>query len=382
MLAGTLLGRRPKALLWLLVCGVLALAFMTHHAGAAHAQAPALKFLAADDPAYHYIGRHQRGPEVLWTWAGSGLRVGYSGAPNLRLRLYAFNASEESSNGMTRVLYYRVDGGGWKRITIGSGADEDFTLSTPADNKPHTLDILKVSEGRVTFKGLWISEAGTLRYVGGLGTPIEFVGDSLTVGHKALGLGSFEVPFSHDVRVGFAWRAAEMLGAEPRLTAVTGRGVVKNFGENPDPTRTMLALYGKLHRNEGAPYDFNWQPEFVVINLGTNDMTGPVPTAPDAFQAAYAQLLAAVRAGNPGAFIVAMSPFGLKNGRQRAFNAQIQAAVSARQTAGDKRTVFIDTAGWLGPGSFTDGVHLNSSGHARAAALLASSLRRLRTLKP
>ena len=89
------------------------------------------------------------------------------------------------------------------------------------------------------------------------GGKIEFVGDSITAGFRIYGVGSFDSVGDHDAKASYGWLAADRLGAQARLIAITGRGLVKNFGIPPSSDqKTMLDYYPMLQRNYGTPN--NW----------------------------------------------------------------------------------------------------------------------------
>jgi lysophospholipase L1-like esterase len=69
--------------------------------------------------------------------------------------------------------------------------------------------------------------------------------------------------------------------------------------------------------------------------------------------------------------LVALRPF---NGAQAA---PIEAEVEARNAAGDARVFYVDTAGWLASGDFSDGLHPNDQGSNKAARALAAAITQL-----
>jgi hypothetical protein len=94
----------------------------------------------------------------------------------------------------------------------------------------------------------------------------------------------------------------------------------------------------------------------VVVNQGTNDHVRSAR-----FEPAYRRYLRQIRASWPGAWILALRPFdGMHAG-------DIAAAVRADA---DPRTRYVDTAGWLRPDEFTDGLHPSFAGHQNAAGRL------------
>jgi len=129
----------------------------------------------------------------------------------------------------------------------------------------------------------------------------------------------------------------------------------------------MPQYYPTMYRAYDAPNDWSWQPDTVIVNLGSNDLGPPAITPGDVFQAAYTNFLTDLRQRNPKALIIALQPFGVANGTYPVYPNEIRAAVTARRTAGDQRVTYVDTAGWLGPGDFTDGTHPNAAGNRKAA---------------
>jgi lysophospholipase L1-like esterase len=336
-------------------------------------------FFAASDPAIYYFGRVKREVNTLWSWPGSGLRVVYNNSTSVTLRIFANDFWDESTHGMPKMVWYRIDHGAWLRFIVGAGTQNDVPLNVPKDTRPHQLDVMKASEGELTFEALLLDEFATIQSPTVPDRKFEFLGDSITAGYKVYnGQPSFEVAEAHDARASFAWQTGERLGAQVRLIAVTGRGLVHNFGVPPGAGKTLSAYYPMLIRETDATNDWgSWQPEVVVINAGTNDMTGPGATSPAAFQGAYLSLLTTVRQDNPSAFIIAMQPFGLRDGSEAVYPTEIQGAVAVRKASGDTRVAYLSTLGWLGVGDFNDGVHPNAGGQYKAAVRLSAAIPRL-----
>src|SRR5262249_20454118 len=163
-------------------------------------------------------------------------------------------------------------------------------------------------------------------------------------------------------KASYGWLLGDALGAEVRLIAVTGRGVVHNFGARPGEGRRMPDYYPYLHRESRIPNDWSWQPDVIIVNLGTNDVAPPEYSPADMFQNAYLNFLVTLRQYNPRALILALTPFGPNDGSVPVYVDQITTAVQIRQKVGDARTVLIETRGWLVGGDFTDGTHPNRGG--------------------
>ncbi len=338
---------------------------------ASHAQVSNVRYLASANE-FFYFGRLYRGDAVLWTWPGMGLRVVYSGSRTASLHFRADNVDEPSSFQTPRMVRYRIDGGGYMQVIIPPGTESDYPLIVPNDKGKHTLEVVKASEGQLTFSGIVLDAGGKLAKPSIPSRRIEIVGDSITAGFRINGEGSFNVVSDHDARSAYGWLIGERLDAEVRLIAITGHGVVHDFGAAPEASRTMPQYYLTMYRSYDAPNDWSWQPEIVIVNLGSNDLGPPAITPADVFQTAYTTFLTDVRQRNPKALIIALRPFGVDYGSYPVYPNEIRAAVDARRRAGDQKVVYVDTAGWLGAGDFTDGTHPNTAGNRKAADKLAA----------
>ncbi len=111
---------------------------------------------------------------------------------------------------------------------------------------------------------------------------IEFIGDSITSGEGSYGSAAEGdwIAMWFSTTHTYPYLLSERLGAEYRIVSQSGYGVCCAWNNNPD--NVIPAFYEQIcgvlggERNErlGAKqeYDFNaWQPDYIVINLGTND---------------------------------------------------------------------------------------------------------------
>ncbi len=111
---------------------------------------------------------------------------------------------------------------------------------------------------------------------------IEFIGDSITSGEGLFGAKEEEdwIPMFFSSLRDYAYVTAKELNAEYRVFSQSGWGVYNSWANNakgaiPKYYREVCSLM-KGEKNErlggNAPHDFaSWQPDFVVVNLGTND---------------------------------------------------------------------------------------------------------------
>ncbi|MCC6975413.1 MAG: hypothetical protein IT322_15510 [Anaerolineae bacterium] len=316
--------------------------------------------------AIYYLGRVQRGETMLWTWAGTGFRVKYLNSMAVALHFSAENAPEPMSTDVPRLVQYRVNGGEWKSLLIPALSDQTFPLEIT--DSEGVLEVIKVSEGTLTFKGLRLASGGALAGAPLPRRKIEIIGDSITVGFRMNGMGGYETPSDHNARLTYGGTLAETFDAEVRLIAVTGAGLIHDYDTPPSESKPMPARYSLLHRAENSLSNlWAWQPDLILINLGSNDTTNP--TVPEAnFQSAMVRFLATIRAHNPSARIIVLQPFGLNGGSVPVYQAALKGAVQARR--GDEKLLYLDTLGWLASEHFTDGAHPNAAGQSRAAEML------------
>lgn len=111
---------------------------------------------------------------------------------------------------------------------------------------------------------------------------IEFIGDSITSGEGAIGAKEEEdwIPMWFSAIHNYAALTAEALHADYRILSQSGWGVLTGWDNNlranlPDYYEQVCGLLtGEKNKELGAceAYDFkSWQPDVVVVNLGTND---------------------------------------------------------------------------------------------------------------
>jgi lysophospholipase L1-like esterase len=150
---------------------------------------------------------------------------------------------------------------------------------------------------------------------------IEFIGDSYTVGYGNTS-GSRqctqrEIHDTTDTQQAFGPLAARRLDADYRITAYSGRGIVRNY-DGVVPGESMIALYPRAKPDDPRDrerIDPAWNPQVIVINLGTNDFSTKLHAAEkwadDAalradYRQAYADFVRGLHASHPRAHFVLM----------------------------------------------------------------------------
>lgn len=111
---------------------------------------------------------------------------------------------------------------------------------------------------------------------------IEFIGDSISSGEGAIGAKAEEdwIPMWFSAIRNYCTMTAEALDADYRIISQSGWGVLTSWDNNPHANipdcyeKVCGLLTGERNKSLGALNDNNftsWQPDVVVVNLGTND---------------------------------------------------------------------------------------------------------------
>ena len=262
----------------------------------------------------------------------------------------------------------KVDDGDWTLYTVDQSRIEFFPKGLPVGL--HHLEIaVKAIDGNgdrwlpplrsaIVFSGFELDSNGKAepRSPEGQKPLIEFLGDSITQGEGILHNGGEVI--NSDALSTYAWITGEALGTTHVQIAFGGSGVIRSGSGNVPPAPLSFAWnFG------GSPADFSVVPDFILINLGTNDQYST-----DEFVPAYMKLLREILRHYPQTTIFAMRPF-----HGNSFHGDDIANIV--KTMNDPRIIYIDSTGWMDAGDFTDGAHPNVPGSRKAAAHLEEALR-------
>jgi lysophospholipase L1-like esterase len=224
-------------------------------------------------------------------------------------------------------------------------ASGTFTVASGLAAGTHTVELYRQTEGpegdaqltTITVAGgaLMTPPAGPARL-------IEVIGDSITCGYGDLGaLADSDCYPTESDWDSYNSVAARTLGAEVSTICASGRGVVRNYGG--DTTGTMPMNYARTLYNDATPtWDFHIEPDAVVVNLGTNDISNNKGDPGTAFETAYQGLLQTVRTHYPHAYIVCIIGPLLSGSDLTTIEGHISNVVQALTTAGDTRVEFFD----------------------------------------
>lgn len=313
------------------------------------------------EPAVHWVGRHDASDpghvRMGWSGVGAVLRFAGTGA-SVRLDDHG------------RYFTVLVDGALQPTLATSPG-EQSYVLASGLSDGEHTLELYRRTEGSfgpTTVLGFDLE--GELLAPPPVPRRIEIVGDSVTAGYGNEGVApcSFSAETENHYLT-YGALAARALGAELSTIAWSGKGVVYNFGD--DVFEPLPQVYDRLLAAEPTAWDFSWQPDVVVINLGTNDFSTDNDPPEGVFVPAYVELLAHLRAVYPDAFILAVAP-SLYGAEVALVAGYLQSAVDQRHLAGDTEVGFADiNVQWIGSGC--DG-HPTLATHAGMAMRLTSEL--------
>lgn len=333
-----------------------------------------------NSPDIQYMGRtikERRG--VRFAWTGTEIRIRFEG-PKFQMALQSLPGSPEAvANGYHDHYDIWIDD--TLRTRLITDYDRlNYTLATNLPDTSHTIRIFKRTEAMV---GIGILQSVTLAEGKKLLPPpplpqiqIEFIGNSITAGFGNLG-DSASCTYSPGTQDGgqtFASLTAKALGADFHAICYSGRGIWRNYSGQIEGN--LLQLYPRVNPQNKDKWSVeNWNPRFVVINLGTNDFAKPDPDKREFIQN-YRELLEIVRKRYPQTQIICLSGPLLFGQKLRKHKKWMNEAIKLRNKSGDTSIYRLDLTpqGKLGFGCSS---HPNVAQHQLNASELTAFLQEL-----
>jgi lysophospholipase L1-like esterase len=286
-----------------------------------------------------FVGRVDASvPEaVRFAWSGVGVVARFSGTA-LGVRL-------DGGQQYTVV----IDGEVGPKLTSTGGVDNLATGLAAGEHRVEIYRRTEANQGESTFRGFTIEGGELLAPPPAAERRIEIIGDSISCGYGNEGADR-DCEFTPDTEnhyLTYGAIAARNVGAELSTIAWSGKGVVCNYGDDPGGCVDPMPIYfdRALPGSAVSRWDFAlYQPQAVVINLGTNDLSTTVDPTEQDFVAAYVALLERVRTAYPDALILCTVGPLLGGADLTTARAYIASAVQQRTNAGDASVQTFDLA--------------------------------------
>jgi len=138
---------------------------------------------------------------------------------------------------------------------------------------------------------------------------IEFVGDSISAGYGVIGApGEGKTVENSDCTKSYTYFTAKNLNADYSVVAWSGI-CAKAYHWVKDIN--MATLYTKNSSRDNTKYSFDFNPDIIVLNLGTNEASYLDPgyggsKYAEQFPADYKDMLLTIRNNNPNAYIICL----------------------------------------------------------------------------
>lgn len=256
----------------------------------------------------------------------------------------------------TNAYYaYSIDNGPIHRALVGAAI-------TIGDDQEHivrlTVDGVAEGDGKKWSGNYAIGFGGLNENVRTTGlmprSPlIHFYGDSITEGIRALGITTTgDMGDTNSVTSSYSYMTAKKLTAAPYIVGYGATGIEATGSFN-----TLINTISNLY--DGKKLTVKQEPDLIVVNMGTNDVSTSAQQFSDDYRAAINHLLVMY----PGVQIACMVPFN-----------QTHAKDIASAIAGIPECSLIDTEGWAADMEFADGTHPTAKGAEVASDKLTQAL--------
>ncbi|MCQ2574179.1 MAG: GDSL-type esterase/lipase family protein [Treponema sp.] len=230
--------------------------------------------------------------------------------------------SIEQNTNICRVGIF-VDGKRTHNILVQNR--EEKILVYENNSGTHEIQIIKLSESTSStfgIKNISVDDEKIISPSPEKKLKIEFIGDSITCGYGVddENLNHHFSTQTEDSTKTYAYKTAINLNADYSMVSNSGWGIISGYSGDGqiknqqvmkmayDKTGFSYTGFGKKsYLGQRLPWDFSaWQPDIIVINLGTNDAsyTKNNKEKCQAFVEGYIEFLEIVRKNNPNSKIV------------------------------------------------------------------------------
>lgn len=224
---------------------------------------------------------------------------------------------------------------GQKQTDLATDSGEQlYPIASGLADGEHEVFLYRRTEasfGDTNFLGVELGSGTLLAPPPAPNRRIEVIGDSITCGYGNEGPNE-SCNFSADTEnhyLTYGAIAARNLNAELTTIAWSGKGIIYNYGD--DKNQPLPEIYDQiLPYDSSSIWSFAWQPDVVVINLGTNDFSTDGDPSETEFGGAYSAFLDHLREKYPNANIMCLVPTLLGGNDLTTAESYIQNVVSAK----------------------------------------------------
>lgn len=266
------------------------------------------------------IGRTTVDSDALWLVQSASAAEFKVTAKSLNVTMIGDSSATGENTSNARFAVY-VDG---ERVVDECMTEPEHTYKVFSydEAKEVTVKIIKLSESAQSIVGIKsVSATGIskLTPTDNKSISIEFIGDSITCAYGVDDENRDHSFSTHteDATKGYAYKTAELLDADYSLVCYSGHGIISAY--TGDGTINTSGLVPGIYTQIGKTWSsvtpdvnsLNWdfssfQPDYIVINLGTNDASYVQNNTErgDDFRSEYVEFLKVIRENNADAHII------------------------------------------------------------------------------
>ncbi len=279
------------------------------------------KNFAADEQHVKLIGRTGEAEGIRWlALSASGVEFTFTGTS----AAFTIVGDNMTTNAEKQARYAVYINGEQTMDNLVDSAEATVTVFTADEAAETTVKLLKLSEAQEStmgIKDISITSIGEAKPTAEKDLKIEFIGDSITCGY-----GVDDEDRDHhfkcsteDATKAYAFKTAQALDADYSLVSYSGNGIISGYSNDGNRVTSQLVpdVYTKFAKSWGnyngmfnvsdLDWDFSkFQPNYVVINLGTNDASYTKGDKEKVMEYidGYVDFLKVVRDKNPDAHII------------------------------------------------------------------------------
>ncbi len=279
------------------------------------------KSYKAEEQYVKSFGRNEMYQDILWlAQSASGVEFTFTGTSASITMAADSTLTTGTTNRARFAIYVNGERVVDEQVKKMLNTYEVFTSEEPAET---TIKIVKLSEAgnsTVGIKSIDVMCAGDIQPTPEKDLKIEFIGDSITCGY-GVDDENRDHHFStetEDATKTYAYKTAEQLNADYSFVSYSGNGIISGYSGDGNRVTEQLVpdkyafsavtggKFGDFSMSE-VEWDFDrFVPDYIVINLGTNDHSyvGSDKEKRQLYIDDYVKFLKQVREKNPDAHII------------------------------------------------------------------------------